>query len=199
MRRRSRVTDAKAGGVICLFKTFRIQEWNDCSNPWGGRKTRRQSKRYVKEQSSTFASHGLFAWRAKFPLKCRFWTELYNWRFCFLSCQLLSSCSLKHYEENLDIHHWVAYLVCAEDCCRCWKGDCCLLAALTASSQKFSTLVSSALSSSSSSSTNEGCAGGGLEGDAPQMFPDLLLGPQVADSEPPVFPHTEELKGLWLG
>lgn len=38
-----------------------------------------------------------------------------------------------------------------------------------------------------------------MEGDVPQMLPELLLGPQVADSEPPVFPHTEELKGLWLG
>ena len=131
-----------------------------------------------------------------FTSGCRPWLK----NVACLSSLLSSMIQLQQYEENLEIHRWFAYLACVEGCCRCWKVDCCLFAALTASSQKFSTLVSSALSSSSSSSTKDGCGGrGGLEGDVPQILPELLLGPQVADSEPPAFPHTEELKGLWLG
>ena len=105
-------------------------------------------------------------------------------------------------KEKSDVDHYVTYLVCCSCCrCCCIAGYCCcrlLLAALTASSQKESPLLSSPLSSSSSSSSSSSlyaCCGG-FVGAVPQMFPELAAGPHDADNVPPVFPQTDELKGL---
>ena len=120
-------------------------------------------------------------------------TEYFLSEECLFSHQLLAF-GHKHTDKEIQTFIILFFTYPARDCCcRCCNGGRCLLAALTASSQKLSPLLSSPLSSSSSS-MNDGC--GGLDGDVPQMFPDLFPAPQVGDNEPPAFPHTDELRGL---